>query len=129
MCLAALAARFPSLKDRPPLLQDLAHRWHLAEDALSPAQAGAPKEEPSAQRSHRGQPVDQDHGRRRKGAWLRRRREDQGAGWVRRTLGLTAEIVRHPKKPAPEEVMRAWVREWNKEGVAMDAKKFMPQKG
>ena len=55
--------------------------------------------------------------------------EDKGAGWVRRTLGLTAEIVRRPKKPAPEEVMRAWVREWNKEGVAMDAKKFMPQKG
>jgi putative transposase len=46
-----------------------------------------------------------------------------------RTLGWTAEIVRHPKKPAPEEVMRAWVREWNKEGVAMDAKKFMPHKG
>ena len=55
--------------------------------------------------------------------------EDKGAGWVRRTMGLTAEIVRHPKKPAPEEVMWAWVREWNKEGVAMDAKKFMPQKG
>src|SRR5215210_3392768 len=33
----------------------------------------------SAQRSHRGQPVHQDHGRGRKGAWLRRRQEDQGA--------------------------------------------------
>ena len=39
------------------------------------------------------------------------------------------EIVRHPKKPAPEEVMWAWVREFNKEGMAMEAKKFMPQKG
>ena len=55
--------------------------------------------------------------------------EDKGVGWVRRTLGWTAQIVRHPKKPAPEEVMRAWVREWNKEGVAMDAKNFMPQNG
>jgi putative transposase len=37
--------------------------------------------------------------------------------------------VRHPPKMAPEEVMNAWVREFNKEGVAIDAKKFMPHKG
>jgi putative transposase len=55
--------------------------------------------------------------------------EDKGAGWVERVLGWTAEIVRHPKKLAPEEVMRAWVREFAKEGVAIDAKKFMPRKG
>jgi putative transposase len=55
--------------------------------------------------------------------------QDRGAGWLRRVLGWTAEIVRHPPKLAPEEVMRAWVREWNKEGVAMDAKKFVPEKG
>jgi putative transposase len=55
--------------------------------------------------------------------------QDKGAGWVVRTLGWTAEIVRHPPKMAPEEVMRAWVREWNKEGVAIDTKKFMPWKG
>jgi putative transposase len=30
---------------------------------------------------------------------------------------------------AAEEVMRAWVREWNKEGVAMDPEKLMPEKG
>jgi transposase len=48
---------------------------------------------------------------------------------VQRTLGWTAEIVRHPPKPAPEEVMWAWVREFNREGVPIDAKKFMPQKG
>jgi hypothetical protein len=30
---------------------------------------------------------------------------------------------------APEEVMRAWVREFNKEGIAIDTKRFMPQKG
>jgi putative transposase len=55
--------------------------------------------------------------------------QDRGAGWVHKVLGWTAEIVRHPPKLAPEEVMRAWVREWNKEGVAMDAKKFVPEKG
>ena len=33
--------------------------------------------------------------------------QDRGAGWVEKTLGWTAEIVRHPKKLAPEEVMRA----------------------
>src|SRR5919107_1298277 len=34
--------------------------------------------------------------------------QDKGAGWVERTLGWTAEIVRHPPKPAPEEVMMRW---------------------
>src|ERR687889_548814 len=55
--------------------------------------------------------------------------QDKGAGWVERTLGWTAEIVRHPPKLAPEEVMRAWVREWNREGVPIGTKRFMPQKG
>jgi putative transposase len=55
--------------------------------------------------------------------------EDKGAGWVHKVLGWTAEIVRHPKKLAPEEVMRTWVREFNKEGVPIDLEKFMPQIG
>jgi putative transposase len=55
--------------------------------------------------------------------------EDRGAGWVQKVLGWTAEIVRHPKKMAPEEVMWAWVRELNKEGIPVDPKKFMPEKG
>jgi transposase len=37
--------------------------------------------------------------------------------------------VRHPKKIAPEEVMRAWVREFDKEGVPIDPKKVFPEKG
>ena len=52
--------------------------------------------------------------------------QDRGAGWVEKTLGWTAEIVRHPPKLAPEEVMRAWVREFNKEGVAIDLEKLLP---
>jgi putative transposase len=55
--------------------------------------------------------------------------QDRGAGWVEKTLGWTAEIVRHPPKLAPEEVMRAWVREFNKEGVAIDLEKLLPEKG
>src|SRR5215208_4637088 len=46
--------------------------------------------------------------------------QDKGAGWVEGTLGWSAEIVRHPPKPAPEEVMMRWAREWAKEGVAID---------
>jgi putative transposase len=46
-----------------------------------------------------------------------------------KVLGWSAEIVRHPKKLAPEEVMMRWVREWAKERVAIDAEKFMPHKG
>jgi putative transposase len=55
--------------------------------------------------------------------------QDRGAGWVEKTLGWSAQIVRHPPKPAPEEVMLAWVREFNQEGVPIDVTKFMPQKG
>jgi transposase len=55
--------------------------------------------------------------------------EDRGAGWVQKVLGWTAEIVRRPKKLAPEQVMWAWVREFNKEGAPVDVKKFMPEKG
>jgi putative transposase len=50
--------------------------------------------------------------------------EYKGADWVERTLGWTAQIVRHPQKIAPQEVMRRWVREWAKEGVAIDSEKL-----
>jgi putative transposase len=55
--------------------------------------------------------------------------QERGVGWVRSVLGWTAEIVRHPPKPAPEEVMMRWVREFNKEGVDLDPKKFLPPEG
>jgi transposase len=50
--------------------------------------------------------------------------EGKGADWVQKVLGWTAEIVRHPKKLAPEEVMIRWVREFNKEGIPIDLKKL-----
>jgi putative transposase len=55
--------------------------------------------------------------------------EDKGAGWVESVLGWTAQIVRHPKKLAPEEVMMRWAREWAKEGVELDPKKLLPAEG
>jgi putative transposase len=55
--------------------------------------------------------------------------QDKGAGWVQKVLGWTAEIVRHPPKIAPEGVMRVWMREFNKEGIAIDMDKLMPQEG
>jgi len=55
--------------------------------------------------------------------------QDKGAGWVQSVLGWTAEIVRHPPKPAPEEVMMRWAKEWAKEGVAIDVKKLLPEEG
>ena len=36
-------------------------------------------------------------------------------GYTQRSVGWTAEIVRHPPKPVPEELMKTWMREWAKE--------------
>jgi putative transposase len=55
--------------------------------------------------------------------------QERGAGWVERTLGWSTEIVRHPPKPAPEEVMMRLAKEWAKEGVSMDPKKLLPPEG
>ena len=50
--------------------------------------------------------------------------EGKGADWVEKVLGWTTEIVRHPPKLAPDEMMRMWVREWAKQGVAIDPEKL-----
>jgi putative transposase len=55
--------------------------------------------------------------------------EDKGADWVRKTLGWSVELVERPKKPAPEEVLMAWAREWAKEGVAVEWRKLLPPEG
>jgi transposase len=54
------------------------------------------------------------------------RGEDKGADWVEKTLGWSADLVERPKKPAPENVLMAWAKEWAKEGVAVDWRKLMP---
>jgi putative transposase len=43
---------------------------------------------------------------------------------VQSVLGWSTEIVRHPPKPAPEEVMR-----WAKEGVSMDLEGLLSPEG
>ena len=55
--------------------------------------------------------------------------EDKGSDWVEKRLGWRAEIVSRPRKPAPEEVLMKWAREWAKDGVALDWKKLMPPQG
>jgi len=57
------------------------------------------------------------------------RGEDKGKDWVEKTLGWSVDLVERPKKPAPEEVLMRWAREWAKEGVTLDWQKFMPQQG
>jgi len=39
------------------------------------------------------------------------------------------ELVEHPKKPTPKEVLKAWAEEWTKEGVKADWEKLLPPKG
>ena len=57
------------------------------------------------------------------------RGEDKGADWVEKTLGWSVDLVERPRKPAPEEVLWAWAREWAKEGVALDWQKLLPPPG
>jgi putative transposase len=57
------------------------------------------------------------------------RGEAKGADWVGKTLGWRVEIVGRPRKPAPEDVLMAWAREWAKEGVSVDWQKLMPPQG
>ena len=39
------------------------------------------------------------------------------------------DLLKHPRKAAPEEVMKSWAREWAKEVVAADWQKLLPPKG
>jgi putative transposase len=53
--------------------------------------------------------------------------QEKGADWVQKMMGWTAEIVRHPPKLVPEEVMKRWVRELTKEGVKLDREKLQQE--
>jgi hypothetical protein len=41
----------------------------------------------------------------------------------------SVDLVERPRKPAPKEVLMAWAREWEMEGVKVDWEKLMPPKG
>jgi putative transposase len=57
------------------------------------------------------------------------RGEEKGADWVQKTLGWSVDVVERQRKPAPEEVLKSWAREWAKEGVRMDWEQLLPPKG
>ncbi len=48
---------------------------------------------------------------------------------MRKTLGWSVELVERPRKPAPEEVLMAWAKEWEREGVSVDWEHLLPPKG
>jgi putative transposase len=53
----------------------------------------------------------------------------KGRGWVEKVLGWTVDLVERPRKPAPEEVLKSWAEQWEKEGVEVDWEKLLPPKG
>jgi putative transposase len=55
--------------------------------------------------------------------------EDKGRGWVKKVLGWTVDLVERPRKPAPENVLKAWAAEWAKEGEEIDWYKLIPPEG
>jgi transposase len=57
------------------------------------------------------------------------RAEQKGAEWVKKTLGWSVDLVMHPRKPAPEEVLMGWAKEWEKEGVSVDWQELLPPRG
>src|SRR5215210_6507124 len=50
--------------------------------------------------------------------------EDKGGDWVKKMLGWTVEIARRPRKPAPEQVLMSWAKEWAKEGKEWIGRSF-----
>jgi putative transposase len=55
--------------------------------------------------------------------------EDKGGDWVEKTLGWTVEIVRRPRKPAPEEVLMGWAQQWANEGMKVHWQELLPPQG
>src|SRR5215207_1941773 len=53
--------------------------------------------------------------------------EGKGADWVQEVVGWRAEIVRHPPKLVPEEVLMRWVRELTEEGLRIDREKLQAE--
>jgi len=53
----------------------------------------------------------------------------KGKSWVEKSLGWTVELVERPRKPAAEEVLKLWAKEWSKEGVMVDWEKLLPPRG
>ncbi len=55
------------------------------------------------------------------------RGEDKGGDWVEKNLSWSAEVVRHPPKPAPEKVLFEWARLWwSEEGREVGWQNLLP---
>jgi len=61
--------------------------------------------------------------------WVDAGYQGRGRRWVEEVMGLSVEVVRKPRKPLPEEVAKAWAREWAKEGIEVDWQRLMPPRG
>jgi putative transposase len=57
------------------------------------------------------------------------RGEDKGKDWVHKTLGWSVDLLERARKPAPDEVLMAWAKEWEREGVSVDWQKLLPPRG
>ena len=58
------------------------------------------------------------------------RGEDKGGDWVEKNLSWSAEVVRHPPKPAPEKVLFEWARLWwSEEGREVGWQNLLPPRG
>ena len=61
--------------------------------------------------------------------WLDAGYEGSGKRWAEEVLSLSVEVVRRPRKAAPEKVARLWAEEWAKEGKQIDWQRLMPPRG
>jgi putative transposase len=57
------------------------------------------------------------------------RGEDKGKDWVEKALGWTVQLVQRPPKPAPKDLLRAWAKQWAKEGVTVEWERMLPTQG
>jgi transposase len=48
---------------------------------------------------------------------------------VEKTLGWRVELVERPRKPAAEEVLRLWTKEWSKECGVLNWEELLPPRG
>jgi putative transposase len=70
-----------------------------------------------------------DRFRRLAHLWVDAGYQGRGSRWVEEVLGIGVEVVPKPQKPVPEEVAKAWAREWAREGKEVDWQSLMPPRG
>ena len=58
--------------------------------------------------------------------WVDAGYRGRGEEWAEQELGVSVEVVHRSPKPAPEEILRLWAKEWFKEGRNIDMEKLFP---